>query len=46
MPEAERRSRAARMRERVLAWTARDWLRAQLADLEEAAPARSIAAAS
>ncbi len=38
MPEPERRARLLRMRERVRSWTARDWLRAQLADLEEAAP--------
>lgn len=29
-------SRAAVMRARMLSWTSRDWLRAQLADLDEA----------
>ena len=34
MPRAERSRRLALFRERVLAWTSRDWLSAQLADLE------------
>jgi trehalose 6-phosphate synthase len=33
MPAAERRARHARFLERVLKWTARDWLSAQLTDL-------------
>jgi trehalose 6-phosphate synthase len=33
MPESDRAARLARVRERVMAWTARDWLAAQLADL-------------
>jgi trehalose 6-phosphate synthase len=37
MPEEERRSRADRASAAVRRWTARDWLRAQLDDLEEAA---------
>lgn len=32
----KRASRAAVMRARMLSWTSRDWLRAQLADLDEA----------
>lgn len=44
MPEDERRTRAANMRRRVMAWTSRHWLRAQLDDLEEAAPSRPVAA--
>lgn len=36
MPEAERLGRAASLRARVLAWTSRDWLNAQLDDLAEA----------
>ncbi|MGH2378243.1 MAG: alpha,alpha-trehalose-phosphate synthase (UDP-forming) [Candidatus Limnocylindria bacterium] len=36
MPEAERLRRAASMREKVLGWTSRDWLRSQLDDLDEA----------
>jgi trehalose 6-phosphate synthase len=34
MPEAERARRLALFREKVTAWTSRDWLAAQLADLE------------
>lgn len=34
MPEAERARRLASFRERVMAWTSRDWLSAQLRDLE------------
>ena len=33
MPAAERRARYTRFHTRVQAWTARDWLNAQLADL-------------
>jgi trehalose 6-phosphate synthase len=36
MPEDERVRRAGSLRARVLAWTSRDWLRAQLDDLAEA----------
>jgi trehalose 6-phosphate synthase len=36
MPAAERRERHARFLERVNAWTARDWLNAQLEDLAAA----------
>jgi hypothetical protein len=34
MPAAERRGRHARFHSRVLRWSARDWLNAQLADLK------------
>ncbi len=37
MPEAERRTRAATMRDAVLRWTAHDWMRALLTDLTDAA---------
>lgn len=37
MPEPERRRRAALMRDAVLRWTARDWMRALLTDLTDAA---------
>lgn len=42
MPDAERRRRAALMRAAVLRWTSRDWTRALMADLADAAahPAR------
>jgi len=36
MPEPERAARAALLRHKVLGWTSRDWLRAQLDDLAEA----------
>lgn len=36
MPPQERAARAALMRAQVRSWTSRDWLRAQLADLDEA----------
>jgi trehalose 6-phosphate synthase len=36
MPEPERVARAASLRREVMAWTSRDWLRAQLDDLAEA----------
>lgn len=35
MPPQERAERAALMRARVRSWTSRDWLRSQLADLDE-----------
>ena len=38
LPEEERRERARLARAAVRRWTSRDWLRAQLGDLEEAAP--------
>lgn len=41
MPQQERAARAAVMRAQVRSWTSRDWLRAQLADLDEA-HARSV----
>ena len=34
MPVAERRARHARFLARVMRWSARDWLNAQLADLK------------
>lgn len=37
MPAGERAARLGRLRERVRAWTSRDWLAAQLADLERRA---------
>jgi trehalose 6-phosphate synthase len=33
MPQAEQRARHERFLERVMRWTARDWINAQLADL-------------
>lgn len=46
MEEPERRARSARLSAAVLRWTARDWLRAVLLDLEEAASARRAALAA
>lgn len=43
MPEAERRQRATLMHEAVLGWTSADWLKAQLADVEEADALRRAA---
>lgn len=37
MPDEERRRRAGLMREAVLRWTSRDWMRALMSDLGEAA---------